>query len=256
MKDLKPLVTLRVKDGVAYVSQLKEPNLIGVSRPSRVVIERDFENSFVQVANPEILTAWPFGNEVDKAFHHALYKPVDGTYNVSDKQMVFSVEEKCCLNNYNEISETYYCQSGGCAKQKCAIVSISNNEVDMSKWYCEEHPDKDMGHDGCSGAGVLESARIPLLVLRNRLLKQELREVKSQHGMDVINLKDCIISSEKDNSSLPEKKEVGSEQPYFKLGKNDGGKGFLYYMPGNGGYKCWMPIDDELYTHLEKALKH
>lgn len=214
--NLKPLVTLRVKDGVAYASDQNQPEFpkhfteFKKTLPHHIddlKLRLDaFNNSFVQVANDVIqLLIW------SKIPSKINFKPVDGDYDLSDRGMVFSVDEKCCLDNYNEISETYYCQTGGCVKQKCAVVSISNNEVDMSKWYCEEHLDKDMGHDGCSGAGVLESARVPLLTLRNRLLKQELREVKSQHSMDVINLKDRIVSYEKENSCLPEKKEVGSE---------------------------------------------
>lgn len=48
-------------------------------------------------------------------------------------------------------------------------------------------------------------------------------------------------------------KEPSSERPdYFKLSRNDYGKGFLYYMPdGTGRFKCWMPLDEELYVAIE-----
>ncbi len=43
-------------------------------------------------------------------------------------------------------------------------------------WYCEEHPQHLMGHDGCKGAGIPECARIPMFLHIIRLLKQEVRE--------------------------------------------------------------------------------
>lgn len=44
------------------------------------------------------------------------------------------------------------------------------------QWFCEDHPDQLMGHDGCHGVGILDEARVPILLNRIRLLKQEARE--------------------------------------------------------------------------------
>lgn len=44
------------------------------------------------------------------------------------------------------------------------------------KWYCEDHPEHLMGHNGCGGAGVPEHARIPLLLHLLRMERQKVRE--------------------------------------------------------------------------------
>ncbi len=54
---------------------------------------------------------------------------------------------------------------------------------DLMRWWCEDHPEKEMGHEGCNGAGVPDNARIHMLVHRRRLAEQELREAKRYYGM-------------------------------------------------------------------------
>lgn len=46
-------------------------------------------------------------------------------------------------------------------------------------WYCEDHPDKEMGHDGCTHAGIPECARMDMLILHRRNALQELKEVRA-----------------------------------------------------------------------------
>lgn len=52
----------------------------------------------------------------------------------------------------------------------------------VTDWFCEQHPDKPQGHDGCDGAGILAEARIPLLNNTIRLLEQRSRELIAQYG--------------------------------------------------------------------------
>jgi hypothetical protein len=47
---------------------------------------------------------------------------------------------------------------------------------DNDAWFCEEHPQHLMGHDGCTGAGVPQSARILILLNMLRLSEQRVRE--------------------------------------------------------------------------------
>lgn len=47
-----------------------------------------------------------------------------------------------------------------------------------SDWYCEEHPQHLMGHHGCTGAGIIESARIPMFVALLKTARQEAREAE------------------------------------------------------------------------------
>jgi hypothetical protein len=56
-------------------------------------------------------------------------------------------------------------------------MSTDSAGMNTEVWYCESHPEHEMGHDGCHGAGILECARVPLLANYLRLAKQEIREV-------------------------------------------------------------------------------
>lgn len=49
-------------------------------------------------------------------------------------------------------------------------------------WFCEEHPDKPMGHDGCKGAGVLLDAVVPLLLNKIRFLNQRISDLTHTYG--------------------------------------------------------------------------
>ena len=47
------------------------------------------------------------------------------------------------------------------------------------EWWCEEHPEKPMGHDGCTGAGIPTCAQIPMLVTLLRHARQKTRETEA-----------------------------------------------------------------------------
>jgi hypothetical protein len=47
-----------------------------------------------------------------------------------------------------------------------------------SDWYCELHPEHLQSHEGCDGAGITASSRIPMLVHWLRMARQETRETK------------------------------------------------------------------------------
>lgn len=66
---------IQVKEGKVYASGEEES------------VNERFKQSFIEVSNPEIVTTWPYGDEVDKAFHNALYKPKDGLYPISGMVM-------------------------------------------------------------------------------------------------------------------------------------------------------------------------
>lgn len=55
-------------------------------------------------------------------------------------------------------------------------------------WYCEYHPEFEMGHDGCIGPGVPLCARISFLVLHRRLARQDLKEYRAQTGHTIYQL--------------------------------------------------------------------
>jgi len=52
-------------------------------------------------------------------------------------------------------------------------------------WYCEDHPEHLMGHDGCNGMGIIESARIPMFVALLKSARQHAREAE-QFRDDVV----------------------------------------------------------------------
>lgn len=63
------------------------------------------------------------------------------------------------------------------AARSAPVDAVPGEPVaEKSDWYCETHPEHEMGHEGCGGAGVLDEARIALLANQIRLLKQEVRE--------------------------------------------------------------------------------
>ena len=63
------------------------------------------------------------------------------------------------------------------------------------EWYCENHPESLMGHDGCEGAGVPEQARNEMLVIQRRNALQKYREMKFLY-------EDMILGLLKRNSEL------------------------------------------------------
>lgn len=50
--------------------------------------------------------------------------------------------------------------------------------TDMDAWYCEQHPQFFMGHDGCRGAGILGQARVSMFLNLLRLSEQRVREAE------------------------------------------------------------------------------
>lgn len=52
-------------------------------------------------------------------------------------------------------------------------------------WYCEDHPQHLMGHNGCMGAGIIESARIPMLSRLLKIAQQQAREANQMRD-DVV----------------------------------------------------------------------
>lgn len=57
-------------------------------------------------------------------------------------------------------------------------VASGYDPTKLGAWYCEDHPEYEMGHHGCNGAGVPEVARISMLVLQRRNALQELKEMR------------------------------------------------------------------------------
>ncbi len=60
------------------------------------------------------------------------------------------------------------------------------------KWYCEEHPECEMGHDDCDGAGILECAVFDLAIIQRRNTFQKLKECKTYFGFIISALLDTI----------------------------------------------------------------
>lgn len=63
------------------------------------------------------------------------------------------------------------------ARHGIAVVGGVTGDID-GEWYCEVHPEHLMGHNGCTGAGIIESARIFMLVTHLQAARQEAREAK------------------------------------------------------------------------------
>lgn len=66
---------------------------------------------------------------------------------------------------------------------------------DQEKWYCESHPEHEMGHDGCGGAGILECARIPMLAHLLRIARQETREACLFRDDVILNMTNALFSA-------------------------------------------------------------
>lgn len=62
----------------------------------------------------------------------------------------------------------------------------------MDKWYCEQHPEQEMGHDGCSGAGITEDARLWMAAVQRRNALQKMKEFKAYYSMVIVALIDRI----------------------------------------------------------------
>lgn len=86
-----------------------------------------------EVENPELLTRWPFGDNVDKSFHAALYKPKDGIYDCPDG-LVFEVKEYCGCHLLTGPSDECIAAGGTnpykCVKErnKVAILSFKRTQ--------------------------------------------------------------------------------------------------------------------------------
>mgnify|MGYP003522672055 FL=1 len=51
--------------------------------------------------------------------------------------------------------------------------------TDMTEWVCEDHPMQEMGHDRCTGAGVLKHTQMFHMMIQRRNALQELKECKA-----------------------------------------------------------------------------
>jgi len=67
-------------------------------------------------------------------------------------------------------------------------------------WFCEEHPDQPMGHDGCKGAGVLLDAVVPLFANQVRLLNQRVNELTATYGF----LAEAALTSQRQIDAVAE----------------------------------------------------
>ena len=68
----------------------------------------------------------------------------------------------------------------------------------MTDLICEEHPWKEMGHDGCDGAGVPLHARAFYMDIVVRNYKQQIKEMEAFYGETIWHLKNRIIELEND----------------------------------------------------------
>ena len=78
-----------------------------------------------------------------------------------------------------ELPPGYAIDGNAMAHGTLRLVAAGAQEVDPTDaeaWYCEAHPERLMGHDGCTGAGIQESCRIHMLLNKLRLAEQECRE--------------------------------------------------------------------------------
>lgn len=75
-----------------------------------------------------------------------------------------------------------------CQKRLSAPSEGAGSREKADDWICERHPWLPMGHEGCGGAGCPPDAAIPLLRNEIRLLRQELRERDSLHGLTAMAL--------------------------------------------------------------------
>jgi len=72
----------------------------------------------------------------------------------------------------------------------------------MSGWYCEEHPDQIMGHNGCEGAGIPECACVSVALNQARLAKQAEREAHVFYADVVAQARQALQSSREDAERL------------------------------------------------------
>lgn len=71
----------------------------------------------------------------------------------------------------------------------------------MIEWLCEIHPEEEMGHDGCDGAGIPRDAQIYMLVIQRRNAIQKYNNSKWFY-------EDVIFGLEKRIEELEVKKNV------------------------------------------------
>ena len=48
----------------------------------------------------------------------------------------------------------------------------------MEEWLCEDHPEEEMGHDGCDSAGIPKEAQMFMLVMQRRNAIQKYNNCK------------------------------------------------------------------------------
>lgn len=53
-------------------------------------------------------------------------------------------------------------------------------DAGWDKWFCELHPEFEMGHDGCTGAGITEESRLEFALNQMRHARQALAEAMMQ----------------------------------------------------------------------------
>jgi hypothetical protein len=59
---------------------------------------------------------------------------------------------------------------------KLADALRSESSAHLVEWFCEDHPEFAMGHDGCTGAGILPCTQIPMLVRQREWARQVAKE--------------------------------------------------------------------------------
>lgn len=73
-----------------------------------------------------------------------------------------------------------------------ACKSPRTMEASKMKWYCENHPEHEMGHNGCEGAGIPEDARFEIAMIQRRNALQMLKEMKSYYEFIIKELIELI----------------------------------------------------------------
>ncbi len=71
------------------------------------------------------------------------------------------------------------------------------DEHNVDEWYCENHPEFNQSHKGCSGAGIPANARIHMLLHRRKLAEQKYTELKWQYDHAISGLMNRINELEK-----------------------------------------------------------
>ena len=104
-------------------------------------------------------------------------------------------------------------------------------------WYCEKHPEYEMGHNGCTGAGVVEAARGFHFELQRRNASQQLKETKSYLNSLILNLSERVKELESSND-LKAKAIIGMLKAFEYDGQTEG--------ENNACYQARESIKDKL----------